>query len=178
MLVEGVLQAETIQLEGARVLYNGWNNEKERNSSRISINQVNEQITDVLLNSEASISVSMLIGATTYPLQHFEIEFIQEIDHKGEPQSSVKGGIATVGLYTLPDVQLNGWIRNNTELSGRFLFGDKLMGYPLSIEFKQAGCLGCFVEINNQDANSVTARLSIVPKQLDFGNDIRFKVPY
>lgn len=179
VMIQGLLQAELIQLPGSRALYNNWCNKNDRNSSRVGVKEAKSVLGDrILLNTDVSLSAGMLLGNTLYPLQSFEMEFTQEIDHKGEPQSSVLGGVATVALYSLPDESLNQWLRSNDERDGRFLFGDEQVGYPLSMNFKKACCSGYFVEVRNFTDDNITARLNIVPKSIDFGNGVSFKVSY
>lgn len=179
VMVQGLLQAVLIQLQGAKPLYNYWNNENMRNSSRISTKDAKQALINrIVLNPDVSLNVSMILGKDVYPLRSFEIEFNQDVDYKGEPQSEVSGGIASVALYSLPDENLNKWLRNGEGENVRFLFGDDLVGYPLSMDFKNACCLGYFVEVQNYSEDSINAKLNIIPQSIDFGNGIQFKAPY
>lgn len=177
--VEGLLQAVLIQLHGARALYNNWNNEGFRDSSRIETGDAKQNLIDrIVLNPDVSLNASMILGTTAYPLRSFEMEFSQEVDHKGEPQSEVSGGMAGISLYSLPDEDLNRWLRSGEGRHGRFLFGNDLAGYPLTMDFKNACCLGYFVEIQNYSEDSIAARLNIISQSIDFGSGIRFRAPY
>ena len=179
VMVQGLLQAVLIQLPGTKALYNYWNNESVRDSSRVETKGTRGTLINrISLNPDVSLSVNMLLGKNIYPLRSFEIEFSQEIDHKGEPQSSVLGGIASIALYSLPDETLNRWLRSGDEQDGRFLFGDELVGYPLTMDFKNACCSGYFVEIQTFSEDNITAKLNVISKSIDFGNGVQFKVPY
>lgn len=179
--VQGLLQAETMQLPGAKMLMNHWTKIDLRDSTHISKakEKAQEQIGNIL-NREASIGASMLLkeSGITYELQSFQMEFGQNVDHKGEPMSSVRGGIATVGFYSLPDHQINKWLMGREEIDLRILFGDKLVGYELAIELKKSRCIGYFTEINTYSEENVTARINIAPLSVSFGDNCTFKVPY
>lgn len=179
VMVQGLLQAVSIQLQGARALYNNWNNESVRDSSPVETKNAKQSLINrIALNPNVSLNVSMILGNTVYPLRSFEIEFNQEVDYKGEPQSNVSGGIASIALYSLPDENLNRWLRSGEGQNGRFLFGDDLVGYPLTMDLKNACCLGYFVEIQNCSEDSIIAKLNVIPESIDFGMGIQFKVPY
>ena len=195
--VQITLQSEVIELQGARPLDNHWLNEKDRNSSRVETeadikNEESEEGKDekgkkeakaraainALLNSDASISAFMELGSMNYKLQGFEIEFTQLIDHKGQPQTAVMGGVATIEIDDTPCEGLNIWTRNNNALDGVFKFGDPQVGYPLSMRFKGATCIGYIVNLQTYSESSATSRLNIATKEINFDKGVRFKVPY
>lgn len=168
---EVTLQSENIRLPGTSWIMNYWNNAELRNRNRIEGRQ---EIIE-RLNSEISIKGFLFMNNQKYELQSFEMEFSQEIDHKGEPQSRVFGGVANISLYMLPTPEINRWLKNNMAFDGRFVFGDDLVGYELSIDLKQARCIGYHVSIDTFSGEGVTARLCLVAESLSFGNNIVYK---
>jgi len=116
----------------------------------------------------------MTLNGKEYELRSFEMEFSQEFSSRnGEPQSTVRGGLASVSLFQLPDGNINNWLIGSDEASGEFRFGAKAFGYPLKITFSRARCAGFFAQcMNNSTLNKIT-RLNIAAMILSLNG-----VPY
>lgn len=177
MVMEGILQAENLQLPGCDWLMNRWNNVESLSlgSTWASDYRRGQKEWQHEPNPNASLTASMVLGKYTYELQSFEMEFGQEVDHKGEPQSEVHGGFLKIGLYHLPDEQFNCWLMKRENLDGKILFGDEMIGYELNIGFKQARCAAYQVNIGYQAEKDAIANLAIVPDTLVVEDKI-FKV--
>lgn len=175
--VECTLQAETIQLDNSKSKMNNWTHISHLTPSSTFIGDVKDAIKSAI-NSGVSISVALTLGGVKYQIRSLELEFIQGVDHKGEPQTGVRGGVITVGLYDLPDNKLNEWMSHRQEMDGRITFGDDVRGYELTMDIKKCSCAGYFAEINTWNNDAVQARLSIVPKEIVFPKSLTYKVPY
>lgn len=186
MSIEGILQAEQLILEGAsKSIDNRWAKDLYKSTSlgATSMKEL-EELAQLFLKKNITsghvvpLEGTMELGSETYEMKSFEISFIQDVCHNGQPDTEIRGGIATVGLYRMPDAYLNNWIRGVEEKSGFFRFGSELMNFPLKIEFEESLCIGCHVGTNNFSDEGCVCRLNILPQRLTFNSDIRFNIPY
>lgn len=175
--VQCTLQAETIELPGARTLMNNWLNTGGFNSSSTVLESAENKVLSAL-NDAVSISTAITLADVKYELRSLEVEFGQEIDHKGEPQTSVRGGIFTLGLYNPPSEKLNYWLIHKQEVAGRITFGDDMRGYELTMDLKEVKCAGYYVDINSWSDDPVQTRLNIIPSVITFTKDLVYRVPY
>lgn len=186
MSIEGVLQAEQLRLEGAsKPIDNRWSDDLYRSTSlSASSMEELEELAKLFLKNKITngrvvpLEAMLELETQTYEMKSFEIEFSQVVNHNGQPDAEVRGGIATAGLYQMPDKYLNNWIRNVEKKSGFFRFGSELMGFPLKIEYEEALCIGCHAGTNNFSDEGCVCRMNILPQRLTFNSGIRFDVPY
>jgi len=178
MMVQGALQAEILTLDGAgRRFRNIWTNHPYMDTSYNASSEATAAAADfmgVILNPEASLTAEMTLNGKDYELRSFEMEFSQEFSSRnGEPQSTVRGGIASISLFQLPDGNINNWLVGSDEASGEFRFGAKTFGYPLKITFSRARCAGLFAQcMNNSTQNKIT-RMNIAAMTMSLNG-----VPY
>ncbi|MDR2914887.1 MAG: hypothetical protein LBV74_08670 [Tannerella sp.] len=187
MSTEVVLQAEKLYFEGAsKPLDNRWPENalyKIRTLGASATDDLDNLIKSLLgKNLSAITPVVPLEGVFEieghpYEIAQFEISFLQDVTFNGRPNSQSKGGIATVGLYQLPDNYLNNWMVNTVKKSGEICFGSELEGYGLNIRYTDAFCMGCHAGTDNYSDASCVFRFNILPQTLII-KDIMFETPY
>jgi hypothetical protein len=171
LTVQGTLQANYFTIGESPRFTNHWAIERVDSSYNVSTEAKDEtaDFFGVVLNPEASLSAFMTLNGITYELNSFEMEFAQEVfPAKGEPQTSVRGGFASVSLFQLPDDNISNWLRspNDQRAHGEFRFGDPAYGFPLKITFVEAACAGLFAQCANYSSQNVLTRLNIAPMAL------------
>lgn len=188
MSAEIVLQAEKLAFEGAsKLLDNRWMDDSLYRNRTLGASATDdlEKLTNLLLGKKKSAisAVVPLEGSfiiddrSPYEMASFEISFLQDVTFNGRPNSQEKGGIATVGLYQLPDEYMNNWMINVDRKDGLFRFGSELDGFGLKIKYTQALCMGCHVGTDNYSGESCVFRFNLLPEVIEI-EDITFAVPY
>ncbi|MDR3093886.1 MAG: hypothetical protein LBU62_04500, partial [Bacteroidales bacterium] len=148
------LQSEIINLHGDYVLFNHWMREKPvatYTDTPAPPKEVSASLKKHLPDIDATYDASSITAYMVHEnkqieLKSFEMDFGQEVDHNVEPQSEVVGGIATITLFGMPDESINRWMIKKESWNGKFQFGDPLSGYPMTIEFQGAECIGYCVQ--------------------------------
>lgn len=115
------------------------------------------------------------IKGKKYILEEFDLDFKQDVDHKGNPDSSVYGGTITLTISDIPDDNINWWMMDAyTKHDGEFRFlmndGSIKEGALLQIQFKDAYCLSYQKSISPEGAGVLTT-LTISPRYLRIGNE-------
>lgn len=113
-----------------------------------------------------AVTAYLVLDGKEYELRSFNTEFGQFIDHKGQPQSEIKGGIIHLSLYQLPDDNLNRWMFSaNGRKDGQIEFRRKSSSVILRVVFKEAQCIGYHKSIG-QKATGFEAKLTLSPKEI------------
>lgn len=121
---------------------------------------------------DTNIHAYFVVNSKEYELRHFSTEFRQAIDHKGQPQQEVKGGLLSLTLYALPDDQINNWMMLSTQKhSGSIEFRRKSASSILRINFENATCINYVKELGNKELGLVV-RLIISPEEVSFNDDV------
>lgn len=124
---------------------------------------------------EPTMVVHFLLGGMTYVVEEFDMEFKQDINSKGKPDSDVYGGKLTVTISDTPNDAINQWMMDcYKKQDGEFRFlvnEDKIQeGALLHIQFKDAYCIDYQKVMNPQGAGVLTT-IVISPKYLRVGNE-------
>lgn len=118
-----------------------------------------------------AVTAYMVLDGKEYELRSFSTEFGQFIDHKGQPQSEIKGGVIQISLYQLPDDSLNRWMFSaNSRKDGEIQFRRKSSNPVLRISFKEAQCVGYHKSIGHRNTG-FEIKLTISPKEMSL-NDV------
>lgn len=82
-----------------------------------------------------------ILDGQEYEISQFNIGFGQSVDHKGQPQSEVRGGRVFVGLtQTVPD-SIYRWAMSSVPKNGQVVFRSKTTNSPLQVKFINAYCI-------------------------------------
>jgi hypothetical protein len=124
---------------------------------------------------EPEMVVQFLFKGKKYILEEFDLEFDQDLDYKGKPDSQVYGGKLTVTLSDVPDENINWWMMDPYKKQDgefRFLKNDRMIkeGALLHILFKDAYCID-YQKIMNPQGAGVLTTLVISPHYLRIGNE-------
>ncbi len=85
--------------------------------------EILDKAKDILLPKDTSIDGVLLLNGKEYAIDHFEVQFQQAFDFKGEPQREVRGGLLSLTLNRVTDEQLNYWMfHNKISYSGAVVF--------------------------------------------------------
>jgi hypothetical protein len=60
---------------------------------------------------DTNLEVKLNLDGKTYLVEEFNVDYIQGEDHKGQPQSEVKGGQIYVVIKNLPDENIYDWAK-------------------------------------------------------------------
>jgi hypothetical protein len=124
---------------------------------------------------EPSLVVHFFFKGKKYVLEEFDMEFKQDVDYKGNPDSPVYGGKLTITISDVPDDNINNWMMDSfSKQNGEFRFfmndGMIMEGALLQIQFKDAYCVDYQKMLNPQGAGVLTT-LVISPRYLRVGNE-------
>lgn len=124
---------------------------------------------------EPSMVVSFQFKTKKYILEEFDLEFGQEVNAKGKPDSLPSGGRITITISEVPDESINSWMMNSYQKQDgefRFLINDNMInqGAVLQIQFRDAYCIDYRKSLNPQGAGSLTT-LVISPRYIRVGNE-------
>lgn len=124
---------------------------------------------------EPTIIVSFFFKGKKYIVEEFDLEFKQDVNSKGKPDSSVHGGILTVTISDIPDNDINMWMMDcykKEDGEFRFFANDNKIqeSAMLNILFKDAYCVDYQKTINPRGAGVLTT-LVISPRYLRVGNE-------
>lgn len=124
---------------------------------------------------EPTMVIHFLLGEAIYVVEEFDLEFKQDVNSKGKPDSIVYGGKLTVTISDIPNDNINQWMMDcYKRQDGEFRFlvnEDKIQeGALLHIQFKDAYCIDYQKVMNPQGAGVLTT-LVISPHYLRIGNE-------
>jgi hypothetical protein len=124
---------------------------------------------------EPSLVVHFFFRGKKYVLEEFDLDFRQDVNYKGKPDSRVYGGRLTATISDVPDDSINNWMMDSFKKEDgefRFFMNDGMIreGALLQILFKDAYCVDYRKMINPQGAGVLTT-LSISPRYLRIGNE-------
>ena len=132
-------------------------------------NKVVNKTTNKVSNSffpqvDTDTSGWLIVDGKEYEIKHFNISFAQSGDHKGQPQSEVKGGRMLITLtQTLPD-SMYYWAMKTQAKNGEVVFRSKTANAPLKVEFTNAYCVN--LERDVCTYSGLTTNLVISPEKL------------
>ena len=124
---------------------------------------------------EPSMVVQFYFMGKKYIVEEFDMDFRQDVDSGGNPDSPVYGGKITVTISDVPDDNINWWIMDSFKKHDgefRFLANDGMIreGALLQIQFKDAYCVDYQKTMNPQGAGVLTT-LVISAHYLRIGNE-------
>lgn len=123
-------------------------------------------------HNDSDYSVWFELDGKEYELSRFEISFGQEIDHKGQPQNEVRGGIIYATLSQIVPESIYEWAMKNRTKNGTVVFKISSGSSPLKIEFSNSYCLS-FKRNIDAVGEGIKTKLVISPEELLI-NGIRF----
>jgi len=124
---------------------------------------------------EPTVIVQFLFKGKKYIVEEFDLEFKQDVNIKGKPDSLPYGGQITVTISDIPDESVNAWMMNSyqkQEGEFRFFMNEGLIreGALLQIQFKDAYCVD-YQKVLNPSGAGVLTTLVISPYYLRMGNE-------
>lgn len=110
-----------------------------------------------------------------YILEEFDLEFKQDVDAKGRPDSPVHGGLITITFSDIPDENINAWMLNLSQKKDgefRFFTNDRMImeSAKLQIRFENAYCVTYQKTVSPMGAGVLTT-LVIAPETIKIGNE-------
>lgn len=120
---------------------------------------------------DSDLTAWFILDGKEYEMSQFNINFDQSTDHKGQPQSEVRGGRMLIVLtQTLPE-SLYRWAMTSIPKNGEVVFRSKTTNAPLRVEFTNAYCVN--FERQVIDKSGVSTSLFISPDEITI-NGISF----
>jgi len=111
------------------------------------------------------INVKFLIDGETYEVEHFDINFEQPTDFRGQPQHEIAGGRINVQISQIPSSNLYLWAKTSTlRKSGILLFQTDVGMTVMKVEFFNAYCTFLTRQINAYKGTNTI--LVIAPEKL------------
>jgi hypothetical protein len=90
---------------------------------------------------DANIDATLVLDGKEYEVEHFNINFSQGIDYKGQPQNETRGGQLFVVLTQSVGYNVYDWAkREDKRKDGKILFQSQTRGTVLEIIFSNAVC--------------------------------------
>lgn len=134
--------------------------------------------------NDTSVDAILHLEGKQYDLMTFESEFEQDVDWKGEPQHSVKGGLLSFTINQSADETLNHWMFDESiAMNGFISFGPKerSANFPLVISFIEGRCIRYKKDIRNH-WEGIRLHMIISPGLVAFNgikhkNDFRYVEP-
>ncbi|MDR1437232.1 MAG: type VI secretion system needle protein Hcp [Candidatus Symbiothrix sp.] len=88
------------------------------------------------------IETQFVLDGKEYDIEHFGINFSQDVDHKGQPQHETRGGEISIVLTELVGDNIYDWAqRADKRKDGKILFRSQTEGTVLEIVFMNAYCI-------------------------------------
>ena len=88
-------------------------------------------------------TLQVVIEGTVYEVDSFDMTFYQPIDHKGQPEEEVHGGIISFTIPQISNSMLDKWMFSTGMLkNGEFQFKQGDSSMPLRVIFTEAYCIG------------------------------------
>lgn len=171
------LQGEDVTL-GSDTLYYEWqeSRDKPQRTASIFISTFNASkaipiVVDPCI--KAFMDIDEDCAQKPYSLDSFSIEFMQRVDHKGEPAWEEKGGLFSISLNHPSNYLLNHWAmyKHKQKHSGYIVFRnpDGMSSAVLSIRFENAYCIS-YKKSVSAATDGILLEMIITPEFLKFGN--------
>ncbi|MDR3062085.1 MAG: type VI secretion system needle protein Hcp [Dysgonamonadaceae bacterium] len=114
---------------------------------------------------DTHVEATFVLDGKEYDIEHFGINFAQEVDHKGQPQNEMKGGQISITLTQSIGDNIYDWAkRANKQKPGKILFKSKTAGTVLEIAFLNASCVSLQHKINAMTGTETS--LTIAPEKV------------
>lgn len=128
-----------------------------------------------LIDSDVKLYLTLANNPTKkYEISEFDIVFTQPMDHKGQPQNEIDGGVVEFAINELPDDIINKWMMDSTmQLSGQFSFERKAQNSVLKVIFNDSYCVSYDKVIGM--GGSLT-RLMISPEVVNINGKEKLKI--
>ena len=98
-------------------------------------------LSGIFNQMDTYVEATLVVDGQEYEMEHFGINFVQEVDHKGQPQAEMKGGQLSVTLTQAVNDSIYDWAkRANKRKDGKILFRSQTEGTVLEIAFFNANC--------------------------------------
>jgi len=125
---------------------------------------------------EPSIIVQMMFNGQKYIIEEFDLEFKQDVNAKGKPDSMPYGGLITITMSDTSQDSINDWMMDSFRKQDgefRFLMNDGMIreGARLVIRFEDAYCVN-YQKVVNPVGAGVLTTLVISPRVLKIGNEV------
>ncbi len=121
---------------------------------------------------DSDYTVWLQLDGKEFELDTFNIGFGQSVDHKGQPQDEVRGGLLRgTFLETVPD-NVYVWAMKNTAKNGSVVFKVKSGSSPFKVDFMNAYCVGFTQQIDSA-GGGVSSIITISPEELRI-NELSF----
>lgn len=91
---------------------------------------------------DSDLEVWLIFEGEEYEVNQFNIGFNQSVDHKGQPQSEVRGGRMMLTLTQAVPENVYQWAMTSCLRDGAIEFRSKTTSSPLKVEFTNAYCVG------------------------------------
>lgn len=97
------------------------------------------------------LNVKFSLDGEIFDVEHFDINFEQSKDYKGQPQHEIGGGQMMIHISQIPSKNLYVWARKSTlRKDGHLLFQTDMGMTVLEVEFMNAYCVYLKRQINAQ----------------------------
>ncbi|MCL1934686.1 MAG: hypothetical protein FWF53_12840 [Candidatus Azobacteroides sp.] len=97
----------------------------------------------------AYVEAKFYFQGSEYDVEDSKIGFIQDVDHKGQPQRDERGGQIIISLSQIVEDNIYEWAKNPfLKQSGTISFETGFSNAPLRVEFFNAYCIG-FTQIED-----------------------------
>ena len=107
------------------------------------------------------INAKFSLDGETYEVEHFDINFEQPTDFRGQPQHEIGGGQMTLHLSQIPSNNLYLWAKTSTSRkSGVILFQTDVGMTVMKVEFSNAYCINLTRQINAHTGTNTTLVIS------------------
>ena len=140
--------------------------------SRVT-SKVNNKIDSFFPQVDTDTNGWLIVDGREYEIDQFNIDFVQSVDHKGQPQNEVRGGKMLVALSeTLPDSMYH-WAMKHQSKDGEVVFKSKTGSAPLKVVFRNAHCISLARNVGAYSGLSTGLVISpekIVINGIDFSN--------
>jgi hypothetical protein len=107
-------------------------------------------LSNLFSQIDTHVEAKFVLDGKEYDIEHFNIKFIQDIDHKGQPQNEARGGQFSIVLTESVGDNIYDWAkRANKTKDGQVLFQSKTEGTVLNVTFQNAYCIKLSKVINS-----------------------------
>lgn len=131
-------------------------------------------ISSVANLNDTNIKSSFVIDNETYDVVRFQTSVNQEVDHKGQPQSEIKGGQFSIVLKQTVSRNIYDWAKRFQSLkSGVIKFETETSGTVFKVSFNNAVCVS--LNCNISEHTGTMTNLVISCEELSFYDSIRIE---